>query len=806
MRCNKRTRRLQAEALTKSIECIDMQYWQMYMPCVLFQIQSVFPLLYARYLHLRRVMIICLLTRVSIVALGALVLLKHYCHCLQTAVDVQSFSIANCRTIQQENACNCSYDAFYESALIGCRSADERTELEISIYLKSDVDVTCRHVGAASAVRDAIPDELVARLPRLGSIRQAAFLSIHECMPFTPLLTRLALTRGKILHVHGLGRYTHLTAQNFGHNTSYLYSIVELELLAQPRVPQATQRLAADLFTVFPNLHTLKIELNITQLDIAVFIPLAATLNDFTLNARLRAFPTVALSPLRQLRVLYLMRQQFADRLCADDLAAFSLLEELSFHSCEISRLPARMLAPLPALKKLQLAKNELRVLPAALLVVNAHLDYLDLSDNLLESLPRTLFHPATNLTRLVLKNNRFAQLSAQMLPPLSALKWLRLENNLIHTIVANTFANAKHLQLLMLNSNRLNWTSETEACDVFAGMSSLQILNLQNNTLQRICDQLAAPNHSTSKLYELDLRYNKFTHLSAQLLHTLNSSKSFRELYLSHNPWTCDCGAQALHTFVKQQRQRQRLRDILELRCADAQLAPLVELSYHDFCLPDLGVNARFVLGFISLSALSLTLIITALCYYKYKLQLQVWLYARQLCLCCISEAELDRERKYDAFISYAHQDEHFVEHELLPGLEQGTPPFQVCIHARDWLAGGFITEQIIDSVEQSRRTLIVLSESFIASHWARMEFRMAHQCALNEGRSRIILVIYGDLVNFDLLDQELRAYLKMNTYLKWGEPWFWEKLRYAMPHPAGARSARVRQRSDEIPLQEFS
>ncbi|KAK9882857.1 hypothetical protein WA026_023553 [Henosepilachna vigintioctopunctata] len=322
------------------------------------------------------------------------------------------------------------------------------------------------------------------------------------------------------------------------------------------------------------------------------------------------------------------------------------------------------------------------------------------------------------------------------------------------------------------------------EAPTEIDGYHNVTELHLQRNGIKSI--EWIPP-----ELKVFNLENNKLEQLDDQILNSLNESR-IEKLSLANNPWKCDCTSKDFLSYLWTH--ISMISNATYIRCKKFE-KPLVLLDDEEFC------PIRSVFTSVLSSVILICFIIAAaiiLLYYIYQKEILIWLYARGSCLWLIKEERLDKNKKYDAFVSFAHQDEIFVMDRLVPILELGIPPFKLCVHVRDWIPGEYIATQISNSVRDSRRTLIILSPNFIKSVWGRMEFRAAHTSAMKEGRVRIILIIYGE-VNMDQLDEELKAYIKTNTYIEWGDPWFWEKLRYALPKTRNMRKKPSQQEERE-------
>lgn len=184
---------------------------------------------------------------------------------------------------------------------------------------------------------------------------------------------------------------------------------------------------------------------------------------------------------------------------------------------------------------------------------------------------------------------------------------------------------------------------------------------------------------------------------------------------------------------------------------------------------------------------------IVAAAVAYAFRREAKVWCHSRlgvRVLLRKNAEMEMDeRDKLFDAFVSYSAKDEAFVVEQLAPALENGDPPYKLCLHYREFPAagggggGGYVSDAIAHAVDSSKRTIMVLSDNFIKSEWCRYEFKSAHHQALRDKRKRLIVVLLGDVPD-DRLDPDIRLYLKTGgAHLQWGDKHFWEKLRFALP-----------------------
>jgi protein toll len=60
---------------------------------------------------------------------------------------------------------------------------------------------------------------------------------------------------------------------------------------------------------------------------------------------------------------------------------------------------------------------------------------------------------------------------------------------------------------------------------------------------------------------------------------------------------------------------------------------------------------------------------------------------------------------------------DRDWVISELQPELEDGPEKYRLCLHERDFTLGSIIANNIVESMKDSRTTLVVLSPHFVRS-----------------------------------------------------------------------------------------
>ena len=299
-----------------------------------------------------------------------------------------------------------------------------------------------------------------------------------------------------------------------------------------------------------------------------------------------------------------------------------------------------------------------------------------------------------------------------------------------------------------------------------FDNLRMLEYLNLSKNALLLVTFEIS----HMRNLKLLDLSKNLLSQFNDKLQNDIDEVKSYSpnfKINMLGNPFVCSCDTLS---FLWWMYHRRYMFDRFEnYTCTHKS-----EIKYFERMAELLNaMNTQCSLIFIEVSSGLLAFLI-------FVIALSVFLYrhkwdARFFCLKYVTNRkayqeyeESEEEYEYDAFVAFHSNDQDWVWNELHENLgitghnvkTDNQPRFRLCIHERDFVPGDLIEENILRSIESSRKTIVVLSKNFLQSVWCEFELQIARKLCVDKGRDLIIAVMLEPLPANIKISQSVKSW----------------------------------------------
>ncbi|KAH1025275.1 hypothetical protein HUJ05_010031 [Dendroctonus ponderosae] len=494
----------------------------------------------------------------------------------------------------------------------------------------------------------------------------------------------------------------------------------------------------------------------------------------------------------------------------------------------------------LPNMKTLLLGGNKLTDIPRAVLslknltVLDMQVEFSNMSSllrinlafNGLAHLFDNSFKDLPFLQELILRNSSVYHIQKMTFACLTELRVLNLMNNIIaadHAIPdvffslsklkklvltgckfqfinkegMNPFRNLKSLEYLALDKNSLITLAPTD----FPTLVSLTIIDLSYNLLKSWDKRLFESNRNLSKI---SLAKNKLNDITLAMYQDFAGVEF---IDLEQNAVLCTCSA-TYESF----RQFYELPENFNNLLLNRSLFLLQTCGYPDdlynVTIGDFLTKKEYGQHICNFRLRRIYFLLPLICplvlvglvgilAFWYRWHIRYWIFLAKLYLSRKGKIKHGRPVKssdnfeFDAFVSYSTEDRDFVI-KLVRMLENLQPFLKLCVLSNRTI----ISESVLESVTKSRKTVLVITDSYAKSQWCRWESQICEHHRLffeNEQGEYVddsLLLIKLSSVAESHLTPTLKYLLKTRIYLEWTlderkQQQFWNKLRSTLRPP---------------------
>ncbi|KAL2768996.1 toll-like receptor 8 isoform 2 precursor, partial [Daubentonia madagascariensis] len=491
-------------------------------------------------------------------------------------------------------------------------------------------------------------------------------------------------------------------------------------------------------------------------------------------------------SAVRQIKYLDLTKNRldFDNVHALSDLANLEVLD-LSYnsHYFRIAGVTHRLqfIENLTQLKVLNLSHNGIYTLTEKYNLESKSLEELVFSGNRLDILWNgdnryiSIFKSLTNLTRLDLSFNKLTSIPNDAFCNLPhSLTELRINNNMLNFFNWTLLWQFPQLNLLDLHGNKLFFLTDS----LFKFPSSLRTLRLSRNRISYLPSGFFS---EVCSVVHLDLSYNLLKMINKSTLQTKNTNLSLLELHGNTFDCTCDIGDfrrwmdENLNVTIP------RLTNVICASPGDQRGKSIVSLELTT-CVSDTIAVVLFFFSFF----ITTMVMLAALAHHSF--YWDVW-FIYHVCLAKVKgyRSLSTSQTFYDAYISYDTKDASvtdWVINELRYHLEESKEKnVLLCLEERDWDPGLAIIDNLMQSINQSKKTIFVLTKKYAKSWNFKTAFYLALQRLMDENMDVIVFILLEPVLQHSQY-LRLRQRICKSSILQWpdnpkAEGLFWQSLK---------------------------